>query len=342
MFEIIEYEDKFEDRWDRFIKNDSINGTFLQSRDFLNYHPQGRFVDASLLVIQGSSIVAVIPACKVEDDYGKHFVSHKGSTFGGIVLHKEKYNIKTLQDIFLRLEQYLKDNHYVDAKMSQTSDIFSKKEMDLLDYFYYKQGWKSYSEISFYVDIEKAPDDLLRILSSSRRRDYKYSLKHDLQFRRLQTDHEIEEFHSLLSQNLKKFGAKPVHSVNELLEFKNKRLVNIVDFYGVYKRDAKLVAATMLFYFGKNVLHTQYLAQSQNKEDLNLYAMEFLNYNTMLLAREKGFKKFSFGISTEDQGKVLNIGLATFKEGFGCDYCNNKTYIKQFNKYSGGNGDAGN
>ena len=41
-------------RWDDFVLNHSANGTFLQSRRFLSYHPQGRFTDASVMV-QGRS-----------------------------------------------------------------------------------------------------------------------------------------------------------------------------------------------------------------------------------------------------------------------------------------------
>ena len=41
---IIKYNSSLEHEWDEFINN-SINGTFLQSRRFLNYHPEGRFVD---------------------------------------------------------------------------------------------------------------------------------------------------------------------------------------------------------------------------------------------------------------------------------------------------------
>ena len=35
-----------EAEWDRFVMHESGNGTFLQTRNFLNYHPAGRFTDA--------------------------------------------------------------------------------------------------------------------------------------------------------------------------------------------------------------------------------------------------------------------------------------------------------
>ena len=47
MYEILPYKSDMESRWDRFVMEESVNGTFLQTRKFLNYHPEGRFQDAS-------------------------------------------------------------------------------------------------------------------------------------------------------------------------------------------------------------------------------------------------------------------------------------------------------
>ena len=53
--------------WDRFVMQESGNGTFLQTRNFLNYHPAGRFEDASLVVTnEHDAIVAVVPAAVQE------------------------------------------------------------------------------------------------------------------------------------------------------------------------------------------------------------------------------------------------------------------------------------
>ena len=70
--------------WDRFVMQESGNGTFLQTRNFLNYHPAGRFEDASLVVTnEHDAIVAVVPAAVQQRDGKRTFVSHPGSTYGG-------------------------------------------------------------------------------------------------------------------------------------------------------------------------------------------------------------------------------------------------------------------
>ena len=153
-------------------------------------------------------------------------------------------------------------------------------------------------------------------------------MQNNFEFHRLKSDSEISDFYNVLCNNLERHSTKPVHTLNELLDFKNDRLKDIVDFYGVYY-NKKLIAGTMLFKF-KDVLHTQYLAQNQNEEYSKLYAMDFLFVNTMQLALNLNFSKLSFGISTEDSGKILNKGLALFKEGFGSKYSVNKSYFKNF------------
>ena len=324
---IVKYNDSFESKWDTFIEKESLNGTFLQSRKFLNYHPKERFKDHSLIVLKGTNtIVALIPACEIDDEGNKTLYSHMGSTFGGIIVNRNSYNVKHIETIISALEEYCIQNSFNEMILKNSSAIFSKDRMDLIDYFLFKNNYKYYDELSFYVDCKKLPDDIISAFSSGRRRDYKYSLKNGFEFKKLEKDSEIEEFYNLLLGNLKKFNKKPVHSLDEILEFKNSRLKNIVEFYGVYQQN-KMLSGSMVFKFEKEVFHTQYLASDQN--NLKLFPMEFLNTNLIRIAKEQGYEYFSFGISTEDHGKVLNEGLAIFKEGFGSSYSVNRTYCKK-------------
>lgn len=325
---IVKYEERYKERWDQFVMNRSINGTFLQTRRFLNYHPEGRFRDASVLVMQGSNIAAVIPACDTEDEGKRCFFSHKGSTFGGIVLSKEKYDITTMEELFPCLEEYLKLEGYKRVILKNTSDIFCDKKQDLLDYYFYKTGYGYFNELSFFIDCKNMPEDIISSWFASRRRGYRHSLRNGLSFQRIETDEGIAAFYDILCKNLMKFGTSPVHTLEELLEFKHNRLPEEVDFYGI-SMGGKLVAGAMLFYFGKRVLHTQYLAQ--DPDYTKSYAMNFLDYELIRLTRENGFSTFSFGISTEERGRVLNTTLALFKEGFGSDYCINRSYVKDLN-----------
>jgi len=323
----VRYTEDWEKRWDRFVLGDSVNGTFLQSRRFLNYHPKDRFEDASVLFLQGDNIVAVVPACTGVEEGRNCFFSHRGSTFGGIIISKNKYNITTLDQLFPVFDEYVSTQGYECAYIKNTSDVFSSNSQDLIDYYFYKHGYCAINELSFYIDCEALGDDITASWSSGRRRDLRYSMKNGLSFRKLESDEELHRFYTILGDNLARHGTYPVHTVEELKDFRDNRLRDEVDFYGVFLDD-RFLAGSMLFYFGKQVLHTQYLAQ--DAEFSSLFTMNFLNYNLIKLAKDNGFRRFSFGVSTEERGKVLNTGLAVFKEGFGTQFCNNRSYKKIF------------
>lgn len=322
---IMEYDSSHKEKWDCFVMEKSMNGTFLQTKNFLDYHGE-RFRDASLMIYKGNdTIVAVVPACEINESGKKIFHAHCGSTFGGIVIAESFYNIEHMDAVMTVLEDYLSKKQYDEVRIKCTSDIFSKQNNNLLYYFLFQRGYASYDELSCYIDFAEYKEDIISNFSSGRRRDYKYSLKNNMEFRKIASDDEIAEFYTILCDNLQKFGAQPVHSFEELLEFKNERLKNVVEFYGVYSGQ-KMIAGSMVFLFGSKVFHTQYLAADQSC--LKLFPMNFLDTNLIMVAREKGFQYFSFGTSTEEHGKALNKHLAEFKEGFGTQYGINRTFVK--------------
>lgn len=324
---LVKYEDKYEKAWDRFVLKESINGTFLQTRNFLNYHPAGRFEDNSLLFLKGSNIIAVIPAHVEAEGDGKHLVSHKGSTFGGIVLGKKYKKIKDMQIIFKELDNYLKENNFTKITLKLTSSLFSVEESELIEYFLFLNDYVSSCEIGYCIDFRGYKEDIPMNFTSSKRRDYKYSLRNPLEFKVLEKDEEIACFYQVLENNMKKFDTVPVHTLDEIKELKNDRLNENIRFYGVYFEN-RLIAGGMIFYFEKKVFHTQYLATDQDM--LYLFPNEFLYENLIETARNEGFEKLSFGTSTLEHGRVLNQSLAQFKEGFGTREYVNRTFTKKW------------
>ena len=86
---IREYQSCDRKKWDNFVMEKSMNGTFLQTKGFLDYHGE-RFKDVSLIIYKGNdTMVAVIPACEIQDQNRRVFHAHCGSTFGGIVIAKD-------------------------------------------------------------------------------------------------------------------------------------------------------------------------------------------------------------------------------------------------------------
>lgn len=321
------YQQEIEQKWDKFVEKQSMNGTFQQTRRFLNYHyDRGRFKDQSLVVYKGNdTIVAVIPANLLVEDGKKIFFAHQGSTFGGIVMAENFHNIEHVEALLDALEIYLKEQGYDEAWFKNTNELFAKGNCNLIDYEFFKHGYRDFNEISFYIDFADYKEEIADNFTSGRRRDFRYSQKQGFTFRELSSENEIVTFYDILCENLRKFDTVPVHTLEELLEFQNERLTEETGFYGVFLED-KMISGSMIFRFGKKVFHTQYLAARQDY--LKQFPMNFMDTCLIETAKKEGFQYFSFGTSTAEHGLVLNKPLAQFKEGFGTQYTQNKLFHK--------------
>lgn len=80
MFEIKRYTPDLADEWNAFVAQ-SKNGTFLFDRGYMDYHAD-RFHDHSLIIYRRGKCYALLPGC-VDGDT---FYSHKGLTYGGLVM----------------------------------------------------------------------------------------------------------------------------------------------------------------------------------------------------------------------------------------------------------------
>lgn len=325
MYTVEFYQAKDRQEWDEFILNGSMNGCFLQTRKFIEYHKEGKFHDCSLIVRKGAQMVAAILACELVDEGRRTFFAHKGTTFGGLSIARAAYSASAVDEMLRQIQTFLKDQGFEKIYLKMVPQVYQKENSDLLDYFLSKEGFYCYNELNYYLPLERYQEDILAPFSSSKRRDYRYSLKNDFTFCRLDTKEEIAAYYQVLLMNLRKLGLNPVHTLEDLYDLRFNRFPERIRFYGVYK-DEKIVAGSMLFYFGKDIVHTQYL--SSNEQYLKLYPMDFLIGNLIRVGVEEGMRIFSFGICTEDQGRYLNLGLSRFKEGFGAEFCVNRSYEK--------------
>ena len=130
-----------EAEWDRFVMHESGNGTFLQTRNFLNYHPAGRFTDASLMVYnEHGGLGAVVPAALRLDGATRIFRSHPGSTFGGPVLRSTYNSAAKSIGILQAVEDYIA-TRYDAADFRPTPDLFNGVENVALQYAFTYLGY---------------------------------------------------------------------------------------------------------------------------------------------------------------------------------------------------------
>ena len=318
MYEIQPYTREQESRWDRFVMEDSMNGTFLQTRKFLNYHPEGRFTDASFFVEKSGIVVAVVPGCSVDGS----FISHLGSTFGGPVISKDFYSGNKILEIVKDIDDYIVRN-FKSVKLKPTSPIFAMVPTDLLDYSLEHSGYSRHTELSCYTPIAKGVDPLENCKRECRH-NFRQSEKLNLTYGEI-PDCEMEKFYDFLVKSKARYNTKPVHSLAELQNLK-QRFPEEILFRGVWQ-DGIYLSGMMIFYFRQaKVFHFQYLAPDDSKRETNATTSLFVN--AMREAAQVGCEKFSWGISTEDAGAYLNENLYRFKESFGALPCLNARYEK--------------
>lgn len=329
MFEVVKYEPSMKKKWDEFVMGESINGTFLQTKNFLDYHPEGRFEDCSLLIRNKGNIIAVIPGCVEYNDGKKLFISHKGSTFGGILPNRNSMNTTTLADIINCFEQHLMAQNFNHIKLKLTSDLFSGMKQDLIEYMLFMNRYKEYKELATYIDLKHTSQDILSDFHYDKRSRVKKMLGKNIFLKKLEKDSEISVFYQHLEENLKKYDTVPIHTLDEILDFKNNRLQNFVDFFGVFY-EGRQVASSMMFKFKQGtVIHSQNLSCNYLERISGIDQMIFLYYSLIKYYREQGASALSWGISTENCGAQLNLGLIKSKESYGSSYALNKTFYKE-------------
>lgn len=322
---VVPYEDKYEDEWDDFVLRKSINGNFLQTRNFYNYHPENSFEDGSILFLKDGNIAAMIPANLI--DGGNTLIAHQGSTYGGLIIGREYANTTNYNWIFEEMISYFKERKYKKAELRMHNWLYSPvpEHNELCEYYFQLYGFTVRSEIGFYVDLDTVKGDFTSNFEKLKRRKLNKAKKANLRFRKLYSDEEVSDFYEVLVDNMKKFDTVPVHSKEEILDFKNQRLKNVTSFYGIYHGN-DIIAGSMVWNFcDKKVFHTQYLA---SRHDALEYCPNELLYSSLIqAAKDEGFRYLSYGTASLDKGLTYNKSLGMYKEGFHTDSYMNRCYI---------------
>lgn len=298
-FSCVRYEDKNKLVWNDFI-NTAKNSHFFFKRDYMEYHSD-RFDDYSLIIYDDKDkVIAVLPANKVEDTLH----SHQGLTFGGFIV-SDKMTAEIMLNIFEVLKVFLKENN------------FNKLIYKCIPYTYHLKPAEEDRYALFINNAKLVRRDVSSTIdlsvpirySKGRKWSVNKAKKEDLQV--IETT-DYDTFWSLLESVLEaQHGSKPVHTVEEIKELATHFPKNI-KLYVALQNNEVLCGAVM--YENDEIVHTQYLANSLLGRDIG--ALDFLS-DYLINDKYKQKNYFDFGISNEEQGRVLNTGLIAQKEGFG-------------------------
>ena len=297
---VIKYSEKDKKDWDKFIEN-SKNSHFMFYRNFMEYHSD-RFNDYSLLIRDNKErLIAVLPANLSKNT----LYTHEGLTFGGLCLEK-KTTTNQVYEIFILIIKYLKKKDFIHKfvykRIPDFYTLYPSQEdlyaLFLLDAKLIRR------DISTTIDLENPLE-----FSKMRNRRINKARKFGLVIEEINS---LFGFWEILKDTLySQHNTRPAHSLSEIESLKKKFPKNIRCF--VAKKDQEILAGTLVFETS-NVVHTQYLANSEFGRKIG--ALDLI-ISTLIKNIFKKKRYFNFGISTYDKGKKLNNGLIFQKEGFG-------------------------
>ncbi len=265
----------------------------------MEYHAD-RFADYSLLVYEGSKLLALLPANRVGDT----LYSHGGLTYGGLVMNTRNTTEQVLA-IMNGIADYLRGEGFVKWIYKPTPHIYHRYPTESDLYALFRLGA---SPIGCNISSTVSLDNPLR-MRAGRREGVKRAQQAGL---KVEETTDFPNFWNVLERNLQsRFQVNPVHTLNEI-ELLHSRFPNHIRLF-VTRRGDEVLAGSVVYDMG-HIVHSQYISASPEGKVLG--ALDLLHAHLLdeVFADRKWF---DFGQSTEDMGRYLNEGLIAQKEGFG-------------------------
>jgi len=298
MLQIVRYEPRWTSTWDDFIAR-AKNGHFFFQRGYMDYHAD-RFTDHSLLFFHEDDLIAVLPA-NVRDGI---LSSHGGLTFGGVV-SSERMRAAIMLELFEQLKLYLREQGVERVIYKAVPHIYHRVPAEEDLYALFRAGARLIRrDISSTIRMTTRLEPTKGRKWSTRR-----ARGNSLEIGR---SHDFRAFMAVEEDNLlRKYNVRPTHTAAEM-ELLAGRFPDNIQLYTA-SRGGVLLGGVLL-YRSDCVDHAQYIASTE--EGRGLFVLDAI---MDVLLNEVCAKTpyFDFGISTEEGGRRLNVGLIDNKESYG-------------------------
>jgi hypothetical protein len=298
MMRVERYEQKWQSEWDGLVAR-SKNGVFLFHRSYMEYHAD-RFTDHSLLFFDGDKLLAILPANRT----GHDLISHGGLTFGGFVTD-DRMKAPQMLRLFDALLDHCREAGLARVVYKVVPYIYHRHPAaeDLYALFV-REGRLVRRDVSATIDQRDriGPNEL-------RRRGARRARANGLEVR---PSDDFAGYMEIVAENLRtRHDAKPTHSGAEMRLLADRHRDHI-KLYGAY-RGAELMAGVVV-YENPRVAHAQYIASTAAGRELAALDCVF---DGLINETYAATPYFDFGISTEEGGRHLNVGLIDYKESYG-------------------------
>ena len=308
MFEIQRYHTIDQSAWDTFVPR-SNNGTLFHLRAFLNYHPENRFTDHSLLIKKKGKLFSVFPAAEKIIGETTHLVSHPGASVGSFVV-PESLSIADSMALVDCLVTYAKGCEFNSIRITLPPTLYQRRLSNYMDFAFFKQNFHYVKrDITSILFLEDSLETTVKKFRPSHRRAVRKANEKGVQVR--QTN-DFDYFYRILEKNLNiRHGVTPTHSLEELKRI-HEFFPDKINLFAAYLDDT-MVAGVVNFIVNNHVVLAFYISHDENYADYR--AVNLLFYSIFDWAIQSHFKIYDFGTFTVDEEP--NMGLGRFKENFG-------------------------
>lgn len=307
MISLVKYTSQHFEVWNQFNKG-SKNGLFLFDRNYMDYHAD-RFIDHSLLFYKGEELLAIFPANKKDGV----LTSHGGLTYGGLVLHP-----RATTDFVMSVFDAMMDH--------MRKEGISSMVYKVTPYIFHKQPAQEDLYALFRNNAQLVRRDISSVIDLRQKQAYTKGTKYNISKAKksnLQIVESIDfDLFMRIEEDLlmRKYQTKPTHSSAEI-GLLASRFPNNIRLVLVYNSTTCL-GGTILF-ITESLVHTQYIGITDEGKEVG--ALDILT-DHLIQKFSSTHMYFSFGISTEKDGTVLNEGLIKNKESFGARAITNDFY----------------
>lgn len=311
--------------WDDFVRL-SKNGTFLFERGYMDYHSD-RFRDHSLMCYDDKGkLLALLPANEVVAS--KQFFSHQGLTYGGFILHKRTHSVEVLELFRLTID-YLRALGFSEWYYKPMPTIYHRLPSEEEEYALFRNDAETtVCNLSCTLPLH-AQEEIRLAADASRRHRRKLCEEMGMTLieggKQMPAEEVLRHFWPIMEENMmSRYGASPVHSLDEMLLLQRRFPRNIrcylVEYQGVY------LAGEVLF-VSQQVAHAQYGHATPDGRRSGALDFLYLTLIDQFALHEPEIRYFDFGTSNEQGGRYLNEALIAQKEGFGGRGVAYKTFL---------------
>jgi hypothetical protein len=290
--------------WETFVAG-CLQSTFLHQRKYIDYHGE-RFREGSMVITDAADRwLGVLPAAASPTD-ATTLVSHPGLSYGGL-LHAGKLAGGATLEAFEAVLDLMPEAGYAALEYKAVPWIYHDRPAQDDLYAMFRLGAQRYR-----CDLSAAlPLDRAAAFNDNRRRAQRRAAEAGLTVAMARD--RLADYWRLLTQTLaSRHQAQPTHTLDEIALLADRFPDNIRLWIA---ESAGTPVAGVLLYLSPCVAHAQYIASSEAGNQVG--ALDAVFAAAIEAARTGGCRWFDFGISNEQQGRILNDGLFRFKSGFG-------------------------